>query len=131
MSGSNEYIKDHFEIYHVIGDPSLELWRAKPLHMRMQSQIVGNSLTIMLSHVPKDTVLTIWNNDTLLKRIDPASTHIELGLPPDDINEPMKLSICFWAPGYHVRQQRLQRPTPAAGQPLQPVARAALAGHAE
>ena len=39
MAGGTINIQDHFEIYHVIGDPTLELWRHEPTNVRIKATV--------------------------------------------------------------------------------------------
>jgi hypothetical protein len=108
MSGSSEYIKDHYEIYHVIGDPTIELWKALPITISIQAGIIGNYLSIKLSPSPKGSVITVWYKDEMLKRVEPSSNHVQISLRdilPSPL-PPMKrlISVCFWSPGYRFRQ---------------------------
>ena len=108
MSGSSEYIKDHYEIYHVIGDPTIELWKALPITISIQASIIGNYLSIKLSPSPKGSVITVWYKDKMLKRVEPSSNHVKISLRdilPSPL-PPMKrlISVCFWSPGYRFRQ---------------------------
>ena len=107
-SGNFAGIKDHFEIYHVIGDPTLELWDAVPSTVSLIAKVAGNDLLIRLSACPKDGVLTIWNGDKLLKRLEPSSNYMkfslkELKLGPSSTVRRYIL-VCFKAPGYRFRQ---------------------------
>ncbi len=90
-----EYLKNHFEIYHVIGDPTLELWKRFPLKLKVKARIIQSVLDIQLSMCPSGCVLTIWSGDSMLKRIEPSSTHMTLPCPPEN-----SLRVCCWAPGY-------------------------------
>lgn len=107
-SGDNAGIKDHFEIYHVIGDPTIELWKAEPITTDVRAIKRWNYLYIMLSSCPKGGVVTIWYKDKMLKRIEPSSIHIKIPLrdiiltliPP----RRRVISVCFRAPGHRFRQ---------------------------
>ena len=99
-----EYIKDHYEIYHVIGDPTLELWKTKPRDIQMRAWLDKFTLQIRLSHCPADTVITIWHGEKMVKRVEPSSAIVNIALkgipglpwpPPSGM-----ISVCFWAPGY-------------------------------
>ncbi|RLG38032.1 hypothetical protein DRN79_02225, partial [Methanosarcinales archaeon] len=106
-SGDNEGIKDHFEIYHVIGDPTIELWKANPITIDIRAVKRGTYLDITLSSCPKGSVITVWYRDKMLRRIEPSSTHIRVPLreimitpfPPRRI-----VSVCFKAPAHRFRQ---------------------------
>lgn len=109
MSGSVDYVKDHFEIYHVVGDPTLELWRESPRRITLKSWFEKRYLHIQLNSVVKEGVLTIWYGDRLLRRLQPSATYVKLALPLEEIletpeGEPLKLRVCFWAPGYRIRE---------------------------
>jgi hypothetical protein len=101
MNGSAEYIKDHFEIYHIVGDPTLEIWRDKPRRATIRAWIDRQHLHIRLYRVIKDNVITIWHGGKLLKRLEPSSTYMKVALPWDAARR--DLSVCFWAPGYRFR----------------------------
>ncbi len=107
-TGDPASIKDHWEIYHVLGDPTLEVWRADPLALRLQAVLRGRDLQIRLSTCPKDAVLTIWWERTLLKRIEPTSTMIHVAITepvPHPIPiAPLEFIVACWAPGYRYVQ---------------------------
>ncbi len=122
-SGSPEAIKDHFEIYHVVGDPTIELWRDQPLQIRLRAILSNGFLSIKLSACPKNSVITVWWKDKMLKRLEPSSTHMKVALkdilpPPRPGRRPIRpgVSVCFWAPGYRFCQVM---PKPGIG-PLRP-----------
>lgn len=108
MSGSAEYIKDHYEIYHVIGDPTIEIWRVEPITVGIRATIINGYLDINLSVCPKGSVITVWYRDRMLKRIESSSTHVKISLRDIALfpRPPMRriISVCFWAPGYRFRQ---------------------------
>lgn len=100
-------VQDHFEIFHVIGDPTLELWKEEPKRLKIIVTQKGKYLYIKLSSCPKGGVITIWWKEKLLKRIEPSSTTIrvaleELVVQPGPIGFPVRSAamVCFWAPGY-------------------------------
>ncbi|KYK35078.1 MAG: hypothetical protein AYK19_11280 [Theionarchaea archaeon DG-70-1] len=100
-SGIPERIKDHFEIYHVIGDPTLELWKTKPLDVKMHVVVKKWHMVIVLSRCPKNSVITVWDKDKMLKRIEPSSNHIRIPLRDISLTPVTrrKIFVCFWAPG--------------------------------
>ena len=106
MSGGLDYIKDHFEIYHIIGDPTLELWRSEPLTVKVQTIMRRWHMMIILSMCPKGSVITIWRKNKLLKRIEPSSTYIRIPLKDISLTQPSRgdISVCFWAPGCRFQQ---------------------------
>jgi len=120
-TGSDWYIKDHFEIYHVIGDPTLELWRQSPHRAIINSHVEGRYLHIKMTRIPSDTVLSIYAGNTLLRRLHPASDYVRVALPTwvlerETLHTPrMPLKVCFYAPGYRFRQIR-----PEIWRPVEP-----------
>jgi hypothetical protein len=91
-----------FEIYHVIGDPTLEIWKELPQTVTVTAAVTARQLQIKLSSCPTGSVMTIWLGDDLLKRIEPTSTLITLPLPGRSAPAPgpQYAYLCFWAPGY-------------------------------
>ena len=108
-SGDNSGIKNHFEIYHVVGEPTLEVWNAKPISIGLKALIKQGWLYVLLSSCPKDSVITIWDKDRMIKRIEPSSSSIKIKcdqfgkfpLPP---LSKLSVTVCFWAPGYRYRE---------------------------
>ncbi|MBN1372706.1 MAG: hypothetical protein JW987_12265 [Anaerolineaceae bacterium] len=112
-------VRDHFEIYHVIGDPTLELWTHMPLRVAMNVKIVRKNLDIQfLLGCPSGAVVTIWYGARMLKRLEPTSNHITIpltNLVPFPLPKPSPtlkvLQVCFWAPGYQYTEVKLIIPT--------------------
>jgi hypothetical protein len=107
LSGGRRYIKDHLEIYHVIGDPTLELWKERPKSNHIQAVYRIGYVRITMECCPHGCVLTLWCGSDFIKRIEPSSTNVTVSLRSTAIyssKEP--ITICFWAPGY--RFQRIQ-----------------------
>lgn len=111
-SGSTPYIKDHYEIYHVVGDPTLELWKDVPMLIRLRAFIRNHLLFIHFERLPKGCLVTLWHKDTLLKKLRPSSTVIKLSLRdlrlrpilrPDRI-----IRVCVAAPGCRYRELRVR-----------------------
>lgn len=73
-----EYVRDHFEIYHVIGDPTLEIWRAQPKELAVSGSLKGNRLSVrMVGKVP-EAVLTVWRGPKPIRRrkLESGLTHV-------------------------------------------------------
>ena len=113
VSTSGYSIKDHQEIYHVDGDPTLELWKAEPIRLRIWAKVIKGYLSIRLSTCPKGGVVSILFKDKIIKRIEPSSTHIkiplkgmskEFGVLSHSIRS--KISVCFCAPGHRFSKVR-------------------------
>ena len=106
-------IKDHFEIFHVLGDPTLELWKYYPFIVKISALLKMGYLYIKLSACPNDGVITVWWKDKMVKRIKPSSMSIRIALrelvplprsPRRQIRPP--IFVRFWAPGYRFCQVR-------------------------
>jgi hypothetical protein len=113
----SRFVKDHLEIYHVIGDPTLELWKTMPQTVRLGASLRNGELLIlmqddhdvMLPACPADAVITVWDGKDCIKRLAPMSTHLTLSLR-DAILSPTlpEISVCFWAPGYRFCQKNVR-----------------------
>lgn len=121
MAGGDNSIQDHFEIYHVIGDPTLELWHDEPILIRVLANILFSCfrppyLNIKLSSCPKDSVVTIWYQGKKLKRIEPSSPVIscpmkELVIKSQRPTFPVfnrLIEVCFRAPGCRFQRVRVR-----------------------
>lgn len=96
--GANPETKEQFEMYHIIGDPTLEIWEDEPSSVRLRASIMRDILYIKMNTCPRDAVLTIWHRDNLLKRIKPLSPWETIALK--DLGKDPPYSICLSAPGY-------------------------------
>ncbi len=91
-------------MYHVIGDPTLELWTAYPLDIYLDTWIFRNILHIRLSQCPSGCTLTIWlvsgAGRKLVTRIKPTSRSIAVWCPIGvAAAHSQYLLVCCWAPG--------------------------------
>jgi len=97
----NDEIRNHFEIYHLIGDPTLQLWTDEPVNLTLDAYIKKHILFINLNICPNAAVLTVWNNERLIRTIRPTGTRVSL--PLDNIidreESTQDLTVCFSAPG--------------------------------
>lgn len=116
--GATSGVKNHFEIYHVIGDPTLQLWPDLPGVVRLRAWIKDLKLHVTMSRCPQGTVVTIWHGKRLVKRIVPQFTRFTLPLRQMMLAELSgahvarrgDLSVCFGAPGYRFTEVKLRRP---------------------
>ena len=112
--GSNSGVKDHFEIYHVVGDPTLEVWAQAPAPLSLRATVQRSTLNIRVCPAPAGGVVTIWYLGKLIKRIAIASTLIsipvsDLKLTRSPVPLPFRLVvICAAAPGYRYCQTRVR-----------------------
>jgi hypothetical protein len=111
-------IKKECEIYHVIGDPTLEVWTEQPKIVYLNVSLRRDILVIDLSECPRDSFVTIWyvrgrlKKPKLLKKIAPSSSHFTVSLreliPTTTVTGPLqrpRLLACFKAPGYRFDQK--------------------------
>jgi hypothetical protein len=115
--GSNPNTRKQFEIYHVIGDPTLNIWGEEPLTLRLRASISKDMLILNMNTCPRDAVLSIWYGKIRLKRLEPTGTRLAIplmlfqDLPKDALNparaEPYALSIYFSAPGHRFAESKL------------------------
>ena len=112
-SGTNSGVKDHFEIYHIIGDPTLEVWSEAPVPLTVKTKIYKDNLMIYLSSCPRGGVLTLAWGNRIIKRIEPLSTRLSIPLkeiqtkPIGHIPLRLKLYVNFAAPGYRFAQAKI------------------------
>lgn len=112
--GTNSGVKAHFEMYHVVGDPTLQLWAEEPAPIRPIAHIHRNNLNIHVSPAPADGVVTIWYLGKLVKRAAISSTRIsipvsDLRLTPSGLPAFRRfLDVCVSAPGYRYAQIRVK-----------------------
>ena len=112
--GTNSGVKHHFEIYHVVGDPTLQLWAAEPALISLRANIQRNKLNIHVSPVPADSVLTIWYQNKLVKRAAVSSSRLSLSVSDFKLTPPLVpafrrfLNVCVAAPGYRYAQTRVK-----------------------
>jgi hypothetical protein len=115
--GFNSNTQNHFEIYHVIGDPTLHIWGEEPLTLRLRTSISKDMLIINMNTCPKGAVLSVWYGKFRLKRMEPAGTRLAIPLmlfnrlPKDALNperaKPYSLSVYFSAPGHRFAESKL------------------------
>jgi hypothetical protein len=111
-SGSTQFIKDHFEIYHVVGDPTLEIWKDVPRLIRLRAFVRRYYLYLHFPVVPKGCVVTIWHGNKLLKKLTPSSTIVRLSFR--DLKLPSMpwvkrvVHVCAAAPGNRFSEMRVR-----------------------
>ena len=112
--GTNSGVKHHFEIYHVVGDPTLQLWAEEPSPIRLSASIRRDNLNIHVSPAPAEVVVTIWYQGKLVKRAAFSSRRISipvnaLRITPSRLPTFRRfLYVCVSAPGYRYTQTRVK-----------------------
>jgi hypothetical protein len=115
--GINANTQKHFEIYHVVGDPTLHIWGSEPVTLRLRARIRKDILVVNMNTCPQDAVLSVWYEEECLLKMKPAGTRLAIPLMlldklPDDARSPRrdrtyKLSVYFWAPGHRLADTQL------------------------
>lgn len=122
-TGSQSAILGHNEMYHVLGDPSLEVWAQEPRALHISARLTKTAIEVQLNPLASNCVVTIWMGEHLLKRITPSSSRFAIPIPTWPVTPrpiPRALSICAFAPGYHFAETRITIPvvTPAHAEPV-------------
>ncbi|GAB6163410.1 hypothetical protein JCM12298_25700 [Desulfothermus naphthae] len=111
--GINSGVKDHLEIYHVIGDPTLEVWKELPRVINLTAKVIRRYLLIQLSHSPKGGVITISERGKILKTVKTSSTQVKVPLKNLKLLKPIPgirrriISVCLSAPGYRFIEKKV------------------------
>jgi hypothetical protein len=115
--GANANTQKHFEIYHVVGDPTLHIWGSEPLTLRLRARIKGDILVVNMNTCPKDACLSVWYDEDCLLKMAPAGTRLAIPLRlldklPEDAHDPKRdrtyrVSIYFSAPGHRLAASQL------------------------
>ncbi len=114
VHGTNAGVKGHFEMYHVVGDPTLQLWSEEPAPIKLTASIRRNNLNIHIRPVPAEAVVTIWYRKKLIKRAAFNSARMSipvsnLRLTPSRIPALRRyIEVCVSAPGHRYTQTRVQ-----------------------
>ncbi len=110
--GFNANTQKHFEIYHVVGDPTLQIWGSPPLTLRLRARITNDILVVNTNTCPQGAVLTVWYEGACLQTVRTSGTRLAIplqslkALPADAQDakrkETYKLSVYFSAPGHRL-----------------------------
>jgi hypothetical protein len=112
--GTNSGVKDHLEIYHVVGDPTLQIWAEQPASLRLSASVYRNLLNIYVTPAPAEGVVTIWYLGKQVKRTALSSTRMsipvsDLKLSPSPLPPARRfVEICVSAPGHRYTQTRVK-----------------------
>lgn len=115
--GVNANTQKHFEIYHVVGDPTLQIWSSRPLTLRLRTRLKADMLIVNMNTCPKDAALSVWYKEDCLLRMAPSGTRLAIPLMlfdklPGDAQNPSReqaypLSVYFSAPGHRLAESHL------------------------
>ncbi|MGC1121240.1 MAG: C25 family cysteine peptidase [Candidatus Methanofastidiosia archaeon] len=119
LSGGRRNIKDHLEIYHVIGDPTLEIWKEYPRTNVIHVEYQGGYLRITMDCCPAESVLTLWCGSDFIRKLEPSSTNITISLRNATTYPLAKepIIVCFWAPGYRFQRIQIHPKNPGSSAP--------------
>jgi len=115
--GSTSGVKHHCEIYHVIGDPTLQHPTDAALTIDLRAYVLGNMLHINTGASLKSSVLTVWHKDKLLKRMEVTSPRVTIPLRDLQLLMPTEservsrrgiISVCFSALGCRFIEKKLR-----------------------
>lgn len=111
--GPNTGVRKHLQIYHLIGDPTLELWNAMPLIINITLKLRDENLLIRLNALPRDGIIVIKEGDRIITKVKTSSRLITVSLK--DLKVFKKpgihhcvISACFSAPGYRYIEKKLK-----------------------
>ncbi len=112
--GDGINIQRHFAVYHVLGDPSLEIWKACPKTLRMDVIQKQDGFTVTLSALPEDSVITLSYKDPSAADVfhfhSFAPDRLSHDISLDDLGrqsariQPGEVTLSFYAPGYRYVQ---------------------------
>jgi hypothetical protein len=115
--GVNANTQKHHEIYHVIGDPSLQIWGRAPLALRLRARLNGDTLIVNMNTCPQEGFLSVWFGEDCVLKSKPQGTRLAIPLRhlsslPADVQDPAreqtyKLTIYFAAPGHRLAVSEL------------------------
>ncbi len=115
--GVNANTQKHFEIYHVVGDPTLHVWGSEPGPLRLRTRLAEDILVVNMNSCPRDAVLSVWYEEDCLLKMEPTGTRLAIPLMlfdqlPDDARstkrkKPYQLSVYLWAPGHRLAASHL------------------------
>ncbi|MCP3671517.1 MAG: hypothetical protein GY814_14025, partial [Gammaproteobacteria bacterium] len=111
--GSTSGVQDHFEIYHLVGDPTLQVWSEEPSRLGVRARIKKHQLNIHLCPAPADTVITLWYNNRQVKRMKVNSSRIsvplrDLGIRQSLVPSRRMLEVCVSSPGHRFSRIRVR-----------------------
>lgn len=102
------HARTHALQYHVVGDPTLEIWTSKPSCVELTASERNGTLTMRLAAVPVGSTLTIWHGDTQLARLEPTNVVTTWSVPFFlRAGEDVELEVCFKAPGHLFASRRV------------------------
>jgi hypothetical protein len=102
-------LRRQLEIYHILGDPTLEVWKSQPYDVGLRAWITRDHLYVALTTCPAGSVVTVWEGDDPVRTVEPMSCHFRVPLS-DSSRAPRdrakrEISVCFWAPGCRFQER--------------------------
>jgi hypothetical protein len=78
--GVNPNTQKHHEIYHVIGDPSLQIWGGAPLALHLRARINADIMIFNMNTCPQDGALSVWYEGDCLLTMKPSGPRLAIPL---------------------------------------------------
>ena len=107
--------KEHFEAFHIFGDPSMEIWRKEPGKLELEYKITGNrankKLKLTLNPKPDKYYISFWSDS---KRLEKFPSSLDDILIEDLLSEmengtsKKEIIICCWASGYRFEEKTIE-----------------------
>jgi hypothetical protein len=115
--GINANTQKHLEIYHLFGDPTLQLWGSEPVRLQLSARVKGDILVINMNSCPQEGVLSVWYEDECLWKTKPSSPRMAVPLMlldklPEDARSAVRertyvLSVYFSAAGHRLAESKV------------------------
>ncbi|MEZ4382411.1 MAG: C25 family cysteine peptidase, partial [Nannocystaceae bacterium] len=100
-SNSTSSNRRHGEYYHVVGDPTLELWIDPPVCAKPTVGYANGRITMRVPYLPLGAVWTLWSGDEQLARIEPNATTTSWTVPLSRrLQGDLQVAVCFHAPAH-------------------------------
>ncbi len=112
--GTTAGVRSHYEMYHVIGDPTLEIWSQAPSVFRLRAKLAFGKLNIYVDPAPPGCVITVWHQKRLIKRSTLTSSRMSLPISEIRMGSPRismfdnYIEVCASAPGYRFNRTRIK-----------------------
>jgi len=107
-------VRGNHEMYHVVGDPSLEVWGTAPRSFSIKAKLVGTNIQVTLSAPAPDCIVTAWHAGKQIQRLTPTGTTVSFPAPAvvrpvPELIKPIlpAVTIAAWAPGFRYAETRL------------------------
>ncbi|MCK4824340.1 hypothetical protein KA005_51790, partial [bacterium] len=115
QGGMHEGNKEHFEAFHIFGDPSMEIWRKEPGKLELEYKITGNrankKLKLTLNPKPDEYYISFWSDSKRLEKFPSSLDDIlieDLLSEMENSTSKKEITICCWASGYRFEEKTIE-----------------------